>query len=86
MDRWEMHKERKRCFTSENGPSLVLVFNLSVRFSLLGEWRLIHKPPQIVAPLKVSDAFLQLPLIKVRSDIGHLDVGQLRIQILGIYL
>jgi len=50
-------------------------------FAALRKWRFKHKPTDVVAALKVRLSVKQLFLVKVRSDVCHLDVCHLWIQI-----
>lgn len=76
----------KAVLTCQDGPSLALLFHVSVFFSWQSEWRLVHKASDVVVSFKIRPFLLLLFVIKVRNHICDLDVGELWVQVFGIYL
>jgi len=69
------------CITCNDSPSAPLLFNLAMCFAALCERGFKHEPTDVVAALKVCLSVKQLFLVKVRSDMRHLDVCHLWIQL-----
>jgi len=67
--------------TCKDRPPSPLLFNLTVCFAVLCERRLKHEPTNVVAAFKVRLSLQQLSLVKVRSDVRHLDVCHLWVEL-----
>lgn len=67
--------------TCNDSSSAPLLFDLSMCFAALRERRFKHEPTDVVAALKVRLSVEQLFLVKVRSDVSHLDVCLLLIEL-----
>lgn len=72
--------------TGEDGAPLALLLHPSLLLARLGEGRLKDKAPDVVALLEVGLPLLQLLVVQVGRDMGHLDVGVLGVQVLGAHL
>jgi len=69
------------CITCNDSSSAPLFFNLAVCFAALCERCFKHEPTDVVAALKVRLSVKQLFLVKVWSDMRHLDVCHLWIEL-----
>lgn len=72
--------------TGEDGAPLALLLHPSLLLARLGEGRLEDKAPDVVALLKVGLPLLQLLVVQVGRDVGHLDVGVFGVQVFGAHL
>lgn len=72
--------------TGEDGAALALLLHASLLLARLGEGRLKDKAADVVALLEVGLPLLQLLVVQVGRDVGHLDVGVLGVQVLGAHL
>lgn len=81
-----MSRKGKRRPTGEDGAPLALLLHPPLLLARLGEGRLEDKAPDVVALLEVGLPLLQLLVVQVGRDVGHLDVGVLGVQVLGAHL
>lgn len=72
--------------TCEHGLPHPLVGDLPVSLAALGKRRVVDETLHVVILLKVCLTALQLFVREVRRDVGHLDVGRVRVQVLGVNL
>lgn len=72
--------------TFENDPPLALLLYTTVFFARQRVRSLEHKVVDVVALLKVSLLLRCLLFLEVRLDKCHLDVGELGVQVFGVYL
>lgn len=64
----------------QSGFALVLIVQVTVGSAVQGEGRTVHEGTQVVVLVKVGDSFLQLVCVKVRLDVGDLEVGLKQMQ------
>lgn len=72
--------------TCQNGAPLALLLHVSVFLPRQCERRLEHEAVDVVMPLEIGHFLLLLLLIEVGHHVGHLDVGKLWVQVLGVDL
>lgn len=72
--------------TCEHTPPLALLLHPAVLLARQRVRRLEDKAVDVVALLKVGLLLRRLLLLKVRLDERHLDVGELGVQVFGVYL
>lgn len=71
----------------DSSPSpLLLDLAICLAVLILRERSFEHEPTDVVAALKIRLPLHQFLLLKVRSDVRHLDVANLRIQLGLIHL
>lgn len=72
--------------TGEDGAALALLLHASLFLARLSEGRLEDKAADVVALLEVGLPLLQLFVVQVGCDVGHLDVGVFGVQVFGTHL
>lgn len=77
---------KKKPPTGEDGAALALLLHASLLLARLGEGRLEDEAADVVALLEVGLPLLQLLVVQVGRDVGHLDVGVLGVQVFGTHL
>lgn len=83
-----MNKEKSpRKLTRQNRSPLPLILHqVAANSSALRERRLEHERVDVVILLEIRQPRLQLVLDEVWHHVRHLDVSQLRIQLIGVNL
>lgn len=72
--------------TCEHSPPFALLFHATVLLARQCVRRLEHEAADVVALLEVGLLFWRLLLLKVWLDKGHLDVGELGVQVFRVHL
>lgn len=72
--------------TCEHSPPLALLFHTAVLLPRQRVRRLEHEAADVVALLEVGLLLWRLLLLEVRLDEGHLDVGELVVQVFRVHL
>lgn len=79
-------ERRNWTLTGQYGASLALLLHVAVFLPRQSERRLEHKAVDVVMPLEIGHFLLLLLLIEVGHHVGHLDVGELWVQVFRVDL